>query len=146
MNAEVEINSVSIAVCTDVDSVWSVVRPMLQKVVTQSPDDLSIEKIYHRLVAGNDLLILISTGTEFLASITMRIKTTDTGVRVLYLPVVSGNKMDTWLDKFLDFAKEIARDHQCTQIRGTGRNGWVKKLKSRGWNDMFTTIAYNVEG
>jgi hypothetical protein len=41
--------------------------------------------------------------------------------------------------------KHLAKYLNCTELRGlAARDGWLKLLKSRGWNDNHTVITYQL--
>jgi hypothetical protein len=123
---------------------WDRVEPIIQRVIDRAPRDLDMGKTYDHLINGRHLLVIITRGTEIVAACTMDVKTTDTGEKVLYLPIVGGDDLESWVEPFLEVAKGVARDYGCTRIRGTGRAGWARKLKKHGWIPTFQTVECEV--
>lgn len=64
---------------------------------------------------------------------------------MLYIPITAGSDLDEWMDEFLEIAAAVARDYECVELRGlAARQGWLKKLKPYGWEEVFTTIRYRI--
>jgi len=148
MNMETKFDDISIAACPAnmVGLIWNRVAPIIQRVVDRSPDDLTLFTIQERLVSGQNLLITIARGSEIIAVNVLDVKVLDSGKRILYIQVTGGDDLDDWMPQFLDVAKAIGKDYNCTEIRGmTARKGWMKKLKQYGWEETFHTIRCDIE-
>jgi len=131
---------------TLIDHVWDKSVPHLEKVIKKSPSELSIETIKESIIKGDQMLVIISDGDEVIAVNVLEVITYATGLKVLCIPITGGTRMDEWLDRFLKLAGYIAQDMGCTELRGYAvRPGWLKKLKSYGWEPVFTTIRCPVE-
>jgi len=136
-------NDLTIAVvpCTMIDLIWDKVFPIIKLAADKAPEDVCCKVVKAELCEGRKLLITISRGSEIIAVNVLDLRTLDTGIKILYIPITAGTEMDVWIDDFLAFAKEIALSHDCVELRGLAvRNGWIKKLKPYGWEEMFTTI------
>jgi len=128
-----------------IDLIWDKVEPLLDKVVVKSPEDISSNVVKAELKLGRKALSTVSRGTEIIAINVLDIRTLDTGLKVLYIPITAGSEMENWLDQFLEIAIAIAKDNGCVELRGMAvRNGWLHKLKPRGWEELFTTIRYKI--
>jgi hypothetical protein len=124
-----------------VELIWDRVEPLIEKVSVKSPEDVCIDVVKRELVNGNSLLVIISRGTEIVAINVLEVNTLDTGVKALYIPLTAGSEMELWLEEFLDIARAIAKDYECTELRGLAvRDGWIRKLKPYGWEELFVTI------
>lgn len=127
-----------------VDAIWSQVEPILKRVVTVSNGELTCEGIYRRARLGETRLVIIMKGFEIVAVNVMDIVEFDSGLRAMYIPITGGDYIDEWLLDSLEVAKAIARDYNCTQLRGLAtRPGWLKKLP--GWEKITDIIKYEVE-
>ena len=131
--------------CTMIDLIWDRVEPFIQMVEVKSPEDVSSPVIKKELKKGNQLLVTISRNTDIIAINVLNVCTLDSGVKVLYIPITAGSEMELWLDRFLDIAIAIAKDHECVELRGSAiRGGWLRKLKSYEWEELFTTLRYKI--
>lgn len=128
------------------DIIWSEVECYLQGVVDVAHDEVTLESIKERLYLGKSLLMVIHKGGDILSAILLEIVTFDSGVKALFLPVVGGTEMDEWLDQGLEVVKAIAKDYGCRELRGlAARAGWVKKLRSRGWEEVNIAMRCMLE-
>lgn len=124
-----------------VDLVWPQVVPILDRVVEKAPDDLVPSVVYDQLINGRSTLMTISRGPKVIAINVFDIKILDSGVRTMYIPITAGDEMDKWLEPAHEIAIQIAKHHKCTELRGIAtRKGWMSKLKSLGWEELFMTI------
>ena len=131
---------------TLLDHVWDKAVPHLEKVIKKSPTELSLETIKDAIIKGDQMLIIISDGSDIIAVNVLEVITYATGLKVMCIPITGGTRMDEWLDRFMKLAHIIAQDLNCTELRGYAvRPGWLKKLKSYGWEPVFTTIRCPVE-
>ena len=141
-------DNIIIAACpaTMVPIVWARVAPMLQLPCDMSHNETDIESVYARLMAGDSLLTLVSKGTEIVAAITLNVVTFDTGLKALYLPLVSGKYFDQWCDRYFKVVCAIAKDLNCTELRGISvRKGWLRKLRKYGFEEVSTIVRCPLE-
>ena len=128
-----------------IEVIWEQVEPLLDVVADDNPSDVATAKIKEMLMANTNSLVTISEGRNIVAVVTLVINTLDSGMRILYLPVVSGNRMNEWLDDFFDFAHELARNFKCDEIRGMSvRKGWLRTLKEKGWSENHVVLKCKV--
>jgi len=65
----------------------------------------------------------------------------DSGMKALYFPVISGTKMDLWMDDFMVFAKDLAEKMGCDELRGMAiRPGWIRALKHHDWEEHYVVL------
>ena len=128
-----------------INEVWPQVKPLMERVVKKAPDDMSIYKTRTRLYEGLTLLVTISEGSKIVAINTLTVETLDSGMKILCIPITSGDRMDEWLERFLEVARAIARDHGCEELRGLSvRKGWMKVLAEHGWKESHVIIKCKV--
>ncbi len=131
---------------TLVELVWPKVEPCLALPIAKANGEVTMETTKAKLLSGEALLMIVSRGTDVLAAATIEVRTYESGQRGLYIPLVGGREMDLWMFRFLDIAKAIAKDHNCSELRGIAvRKGWLRKLKDLGWEEVSTIIKCNVE-
>jgi len=129
-----------------INQVWGQVKPLLERVTEKAPDDVSVYAVRERLYAGSTVLVTISEGDTIVAINTLTVETLDSGMKVLFIPITAGDRMDEWLERFLDVARDIARDHGCEELRGLSvRKGWMRVLKEHGWAESHVIIKCKVE-
>jgi len=143
MNAEQKISDLIVSACpiSMLGLIWHQVEPILQRVVDRVPDDLTMFAIQKRLMSGQQMMVTVSRGADIIAVNIIEVKVLDSGKRTLYLPIIGGDEFDAWSDQVMDVAKAIAKDYNCTELRGMSvRKGWMHKLKKYGWEESFTTL------
>lgn len=130
---------------TMVELIWDKVFPLLKMAADKAPDDVELGIVKEHLIKGTQMLVTISRGSDIIALHTLDMRTLDTGIKVLFIPITAGTEMELWLDDFLEIATAIAKDYGCTELRGlAAREGWLRKLKPYGWEEVFTTIRYKI--
>jgi len=136
---------ISVVPSTMIDLIWDKVLPHIRMVEEKSPEDISSDVTKEGLMKGELLLVVISRKVNIIAINVLDIRTLDTGMKVLYIPITAGAEMELWLDNFLKIIIAIAKDYNCVELRGLAvRNGWLRKLKPYGWDELFTTIRYKI--
>ena len=131
---------------TLLDHIWPKAVPHLEKVIAKSPNEITLETIKAAIMRGDQMLVTISDGEEVIAVNVLEVVVYATGLRVMCIPITGGTRMAEWLERFLNLGHIIAKDYDCTELRGMAvRPGWLKKLKSYGWEPIFTMISCPVE-
>jgi len=132
---------IAVVPCTMIDLIWEKVHPVMQLAADKAPEDVCCKVVRDELIKGEKLLVTISRASEIVAINVLDLRTLDTGIRILYIPLTAGSEMKLWAEDFLNFAKVIAKAHNCVELRGLAvRSGWMKYLKPYGWEEMFTTV------
>lgn len=131
--------------CAMINFIWNKIIPFIRMVEEKSPEDIVAEEVKKRLLNNDQLLVIIYRNSDIIAINVLQITTLDTGNKILYVPITAGAEMELWLDEFLKIAIAIAKDYNCIELRGLAvRNGWLRKLKPYGWEELFTTIRYKI--
>jgi len=129
-----------------VEHMFPKAMPHLERVIAKAPNDISLETIKAQLLKGNTMLVTISDGADVVAVNVLEKATYDTGHKVLYIPITGGDRMDEWLDRFMDLAHAIARDLGCAELRGMAcRKGWLKALEKHDWYHVHEVIGCKVK-
>ena len=121
--------------------------PHLERVISKAPDDINLETIKEKLLQGNTMMVTISDGEEVVAVNIVEATTYETGHKVLFIPITGGDRMDEWLDRFMELAHTIARDLGCHEMRGMAcRKSWLRALNSKGreWYHIQEVIGCKV--
>ena len=128
-----------------IDLIWDQVEPLIQLVKEKAPDDIDINTIYNDLKNCEKLLVIVSRGSKIIAVNVLEIRTLDTGIKFLSIPIIGGSELDDWAEDFMKIAIAVAKDFGCTELRGFAvRKGWLTKLKPFGWEEMFTTLRCKI--
>ena len=129
-----------------IDVMWSKLRPHLELVIDRAPDEVSLETVKAKLKKGDAMIITISDGETVVAVNTLEVQIFETGHKVLFIPMTGGERMEEWLDRFLDMAHAVARDLKCHELRGMAcRKGWLRTLKPHDWYELHAVIGCKVK-
>lgn len=133
----------------DIWKVWEEVVPHIQRVVGASKGEVSMHSTLAKLATGTDLLVVIrdpSDSDEIVACNVLSTRTTESGVKLLYIRVTAGTRLVEWLQDFLALSKELAKKFNCTELRGMSvREGWMEVLAKEGWEEVYTEIKCKIE-
>lgn len=128
-----------------INIIWDKVEPLIKMVEQKSPEDIVSEVTKQELIKGNLVLATISRGSDIIAIHVLDVRTLDSGTKILYIPIIAGSEMELWMDDFLEILVAIAKNYGCAELRGLAvRDGWLRKLKPYGWEEIFTTIRYKI--
>lgn len=128
-----------------VELLWDQMLPMINLVIEKAPDDLVAETIKSRCVNGHNMAVIVYEEGVILAVNILDVRELDSGMKVLYVPVIGGTRLDEWSAEFMTILKQAAKDYGCEELRGMAvRKGWMTKLKPLGWEEMFTTVRCKI--
>ena len=127
------------------NKVWYKCEPLILMAASKAPDDINLDRIKSEIEAKRTILITISNETDIIALHTLDVRTLDSGIKALYIPITAGTRMSEWIDEFLVIVENLALDLDCGLIRGgSPRQGWLRKLKPYGWNPVYTIFEKRV--
>lgn len=133
---------------TSIDYHWSELEPIIESVVCHSHGEATTEVAKVQMMLGNLLTLIVCEETSIIAVALLEVRTFDTGVKALHIPVFGGKDMEAWADDMMEVLHAIARDFGCAQLRGVGaRKGWIRRLqhKDYGWKELNVTIGCDVK-
>ena len=123
------------------DLLWDKIEPFIEMVASKASDDIVTSVIKEQCRLGNQMPLVIYRGSDIVSVSIMTVRTLDSGIKALYIPIVSGSEIDTWDEDYMALLTKIAKAYGCTELRGMSiRKGWMTKLKPFGWEEMFTTV------
>ena len=130
---------------TMIEIMWPKIEPFIQSVADIANGEITCDGVKRRALSGETLIVVICKGPDVIAANVLDIMEFDSGLRALYIPIVGGSEMDEWLDQFFLVAKAIAKDFNCTELRGLAtRKGWLRRLKDMGWVEITSVIKCDV--
>lgn len=122
----------------DIDLVWPVVLPMLQRAIDLNDGDFDGNHVFERLMEDTmQLFIGYNTDDIIYAAVTELIPYQHN--KALRIVLMGGKKINSWVDTktFETFGKLEG----CNRIEIVGRKGWVKKLISRGYKQTHYIVT-----
>lgn len=125
--------------------VWLRILPFVKKLVKKSHGRVSDKSIFDEVVKNEVHLWVVFDETndnEVIAFIATRIR--DYAVkRLLSFDYIGGERAEDWFELAHDSIADWAKTPQdkggpgCHGIEATGRIGWVRFLKPRGWDQQY---------
>lgn len=124
----------------EINILWPVVAPMLQRAIDCSPRDYKIEDLHAELQKTSMQLWVWDTGNGVEACCITTI-TNYPQRSVCDLPFIAGGKMRDWLSMESTISA-WAKTKGCSQLGGCGRTGWLKVL--RHWKNIGVKIRRDI--
>lgn len=126
---------------TLVEVMWDKMIPHLKKAIEISNGELTEEGVKGVLTSGHNMGLLICRGENVTAVHTLEVRELSEGLRVLHINAIGGEEMDAWFEQYVTVMKAIAKDLNCTEVRGCAvRDGWLRYLKSTGFEKISSTV------
>lgn len=132
---------------TSIEQHWAELEPIIDSVVSHSYGEATTEVARAQMIKGNLLTLVVCKEGKIIATALLEVRTFDTGVKALFIPVFGGVNMEEWADDMMEVLNAVAKDFGCTQLRGIGaRQGWIRRLqhKDYGWKELNVTIGCDV--
>ncbi len=117
----------------DLGRAWPHVKEFIELALARTAmGALFAEKdIYNQVLQQEMQLWVVLVGGEMLGAFTTQVIIYPKA-RVLDIPLLGGERYEEWEVSVAETVKGLARSANCSLIRGYGRIGWAKKLKSHG--------------
>ena len=125
----------------DVKTVWPIVAPMLARGVYYSAGRTDMQAVYEALQTSMQLLWVAydDADNQIAAAFTTR-EAAYHRRRSLVIDCVGGSKMRQWLQVASKTFRAYARDAGLIGLEMYGRPGWVRVLKSCGWQQKIVVM------
>lgn len=122
----------------DIDLVWPVVLPMLQRAIDLNDGDFDGNHVFERLMEDTmQLFIGYNTDDIIYAAVTELIPYQHN--KALRIVLMGGKQINSWVDTKI--FEKFGRLEGCNRIEIVGRKGWVKKLISRGYKQTHYIVT-----
>ena len=122
---------------------WPLVVQFIEKAMKRGYGEYDADDIHTLLEDGNAGLILSICNKKVTGGIVTTL-IEKPALRELVVLTGGGEELDEWLDEISLVLDNIAREMQADVIALHGRQGWVKKLKSYGYEPAYTTVIKRV--
>ena len=119
----------------DLDEQWLWIDPYLEEILDRTGEKTTIDEIHTDAFFGTTQLWVFGRG--FL--ITRCERTT------LWIEWMGGQDMRPFLIPTMLWLESLARHNSCTLIKLKGRLGWVKVLKTFGYETQSVTLCKEVD-
>lgn len=124
---------------------WEQIAPHLEKVIPLANEEVTLEGVKLALLSGREMALLICRDEHVVAVHTLEVKYFDTGLRVLFINLIGGSEMDNWFEQYVLVMRAIAKDLNCTEVRGCAvRDGWLKYLNAMGFKKISTIVRLDL--
>ena len=130
-----------------IDAVWPEAGPLLARALRLNRC-LDLEDVESFVRAGSmDLLVVIDDDTQELVAALATEICSYPKLRSLRIVLAGGNdnRLMEWLDDMHALIEEGARRAGCAVLEIVGRGGWTRRLKGKGYTEVFVTIQKPVE-
>ena len=123
-----------------VDIMWPLVEPGIEEMMAHGVGFVTKQQIHDAAVAGDSLLFVLVSDKSLtpLATIICHVVTGEK--RIFEISMTWGRDMNTWFDTAYDGLLKVALELKCDIVAMTGRRGWIKQLRSRGFSEKCITL------
>ena len=122
----------------DVELVWPVAQPLLQKAINYNDGDFDSDHVFFRLQQQTmQLFIGYNPKDVIYAAVTEIIPYQKR--KSLRIVLMGGKDIDSWVDTKI--FERFAKVQGCDRIEIVGRKGWIKKLKTRGYQQKHFIVT-----
>jgi len=124
--------------------IWKDVKQFLQDAIDESNGETNIEITYADLMSGECMLLLVYKDGVAYGAINLRRRQFDTGKDALFVTLLGGINMQSWIRDAQEVGLKAAKELGCTEMYCVGRAGWEKVLKDVGYKRAYTILSYEV--
>lgn len=124
-----------------IDTVWPSIEPYLIDAIEESAGELIVSDLKRRIEDTTAIALCVLDDTNLLAVGLLERITFPSGKVVLGVIALGGVEMSKWVDEFDSALIKIMEEQGCNEIRIVGRPGWVKVLKSLGWESTHVILS-----
>lgn len=110
------------------DFYWGKIFPQVRDALKHSNDEQDPFHVYHSILDGSYILLVVLEGEKVLAHCTVS-KTTLPNKSILNLITSGGSQRESWVKDILKVIETIGKGIGCSHVYICGRKGWAKVLK-----------------
>lgn len=127
-----------------VEIMWPKIVKFVDMACEYSNGELNSDIILKDVLGDRLRLIIMRNEKDIVAVMTLKIEQFETGKKVLTALTVGGSDIDSWVNEIDGALNSIAKEQDCSEMYIVGRAGWVRKLKSIGYDKVHTVLAKKV--
>ncbi len=127
-----------------VDVMWPIVRPGINKMLAKGIGLHTEQQIYDAARAGDMLLFVVVQDDSLEPLATLICTVTEGEQRVFEVGMAWGENLNEWFDTAYDSLLKVALELKCTIVAITGRRGWIRYLRSRGFSEKMVTVIKEI--
>lgn len=114
--------------------IWPQVEPYLKRITDKQDTGCTTDDLLHRIETQR-MQLWVQKGVVFITEITVYPQWVG-----LHIPYAAGDNMEDWFDRSLEYLEGFAREKGCKYISATGRKGWIRQGKARGYKEAFFNV------
>ena len=124
-----------------IDDVWTECKKYIELGNNKSQEEMSVEDIYNNCKDKDmQLWIVFKDDMQIQAVLTTQVIDYPQK-RVCRIVTLGGHSMDEWTDTVLSTLEEWAEAQACHAMETVCRKGFIKKLKSFGYEHTYTILG-----
>ena len=124
-----------------IDDVWTECKKYIELGNNKSQEEMSVEDIYNNCKDKDmQLWIVFKDDMQIQAVLTTQVIDYPQK-RVCRIVTLGGQSMDEWTDTVLSTLEEWAEAQACHAMETVCRTGFIKKLKSFGYEHTYTILG-----
>lgn len=127
-----EIASVHGIYSYNIDDVWPVIKPMLERSLDYADGKFSAKSVRDALITKAMQLWVAVTKDEIIKAFAITQIVNYPNKCVLIIMFAGGESMQSWL-RYINILQNFAAFHECEAVEIYGRNGWEKALAPYGY-------------
>lgn len=128
-----------------VSVMWPLIEPGINEMMAHGVGYVSKQQILDAAIAGDTLLFVLISDDSLtpLATIICHVVTGEK--RIFEISMTWGREMNAWFDTAYDGLLKVALELKCDIVAMTGRRGWVRQLRSRGFSEKCVTLIKELQ-
>ena len=124
-----------------IDDVWSDCEKYIELGNSKSQEEMSVQDIYENCKDKDmQLWIVFNEDKDIEAVLTTQVIDYPQK-RVCRIVTLGGLNMEDWVDTVLETLEEWAEQQSCHSMETVCRKGFIKKLKSFGYEHTYTILG-----
>lgn len=129
----------------DIDAVWPDMIKYLENINELSRGLLTPDTVLDAIRERDmQALVAVDEDGEIIGVAITEIMIALSGLRVLNIVALAGDRFDEWKDEGDRVLRLWARDADTPMIHMVGRKGWTKKLASLGWTESAVMMSLDL--